>query len=198
MDAGIAAVEVWGAKKALDAAQKMKGDESAVIAVADEWRRAADSLTSTEQFLSKSWNDLTADWQGGAYEAFRWHMTRNATVASTNAEALAAAGEALLDLSLQVANAYNMAVDLTTLAAGRIEPALGGIRFMSNKKTDKPTITNALLDYVEAINKVDTNLRMAVDSQKVGLAKFASALVKLNTPGTFPANATNPKRWTPR
>ncbi|MFC6878238.1 MULTISPECIES: hypothetical protein [Actinomadura] len=193
---GIGVVEILGAKKALDAAAKMKGDENAVIAVADKWRAAGENVLDAEEPLSASWNSLSADWEGGAYSAYRWHMTRNGKVAEDNGTALFAAEAALLDLSLQVANAYNLAVDLTTLAASRIEPALGGFGWTSNKKDDKPTITKALLDYVEAINKVDTSLRTAVTTQKVGLARFTSELSKLREPGHFPENATNPKRWT--
>ncbi|TDD76532.1 hypothetical protein [Actinomadura rubrisoli] len=191
-------MEILGAKKALEAAQKIKGNENAVIAVADKWRSAGENVMNAEEPLATSWNSLTADWQGGAFEAYRWHMTRNGAVADANAAALFAAETALLDLSLQVANAYNLAVDLTTLAASRIQPALGGIGWTSNKKDDKPTIAKALADYVEAINKVDTSLRTAIVTQKVGLAKFASELSKLKRPGHFPENATNPKRWVHR
>ncbi|MBD2894540.1 hypothetical protein amrb99_34660 [Actinomadura sp. RB99] len=195
MNAGIGAVELWAAKQALDTAKKMKGDESAVIAVADKWRRAAERIRRAENSLSESWNSLSPDWSGGGYNAYRWHMTRNARIAEANSDALLAAGEALLDLALQVVSAYNAAVDLTTLAAGRIEPALGGMGWTSNKKDDKPTITNALIDYVEAVNKLDNDLRTAVAGQKVGLAKFASSLSKLNEPSILPKNATNPKVW---
>jgi hypothetical protein len=198
VDAGIAVVEVLGAKKALDTARLMKGDENAVIAVAAKWREAAKKVNNAEEPLNRSWNSLTADWEGGAYEAYRWHMTRNAKVADDNATALYAAEGALLDLSLQVANAYNLAVDLTTLAASRIGPALGGVGFISNKPDDKPTIAKALVDYVDAINKVDTSLRTAIVTQKVGLAKFASELSKLKQPGAFPERAENRKGWSYR
>lgn len=190
-------VEVLGAKKALDAAKKMKGNENAVIAVCEKWRTAGDALKDAEEPLNRSWNSLTADWSGGAYSAFRWHMSRNAEVAKENGLALLAAEDALLNLSLEVANAYNSAVDLTTLAASRIEPALGGIGWISNKKDDKPTIAKALVDYVEAVNKVDTSLRTAVAAQKVGLAKFATELARLRSPSKLEGNVTNPRRWIP-
>lgn len=172
-----------------------EGDEDAVISVSDKWRQAAQKLYKAEAPLNRSWNSLTADWEGGAYEAFHNHMQRNAQVSVDNASALLGAELALLDLSIQVANAYNLAVDLTTLAASMIEPALGRVGLTSTTNDDKPAISNALVDYVRSINKVDTDLRTALTTQKVGLAKFTSELSKLKPPGIFPTNAENPKRW---
>jgi hypothetical protein len=192
---GMGVVDVLGAKKALETAKLMKGNEDAVIEVADKWSEAAARLMAVEQPMSDSWNSLTADWEGGAYDAFVNHMRRNAKIAQDNSTALLAAENALLDLSLAVANSYNLAVDLTTLAASHIESALGHSGLISKMDPDKPAITDALLNYVEAINKVDTDLRTALTTQKVGLAKFAGALTQLNLPGEFPENAENPKRW---
>ncbi|MFC0037597.1 WXG100 family type VII secretion target [Actinomadura rayongensis] len=198
VDIGISTVEVLGAKKALDAAKRMKGDPEAILRVADKWRAAAQSVKDAEEPLFNAWNSLTADWTGGAYDAFRWHMTRNASVADLNAASLFAAEGALLDLALEVTNAYNLAVDLTTLAAGRIEPALSGLTWTSNKKADKPTISRALLDYVEAVNKVDTSLRTTLMTTKVGLARFKAELSKFRSPAEFPDGAGDPKRWLPK
>jgi hypothetical protein len=77
-------------------------------------------------------------------------MQRNAQVSVDNASALLGAELALLDLSIQVANAYNLAVDLTTLAASMIEPALGRVGLTSTTNDDKPAISNALVDYVRS------------------------------------------------
>ncbi|WP_433179468.1 hypothetical protein [Actinoallomurus sp. CA-150999] len=174
----------------------MKGDANGVIAVAEKWRKAAQNINDCENPLFTSSNSLASDWAGTAYVAFDKLMTRNIQVVSGNATALLAAEMALLDLSVQVTNTYNSAVDLTTLAASRIQPALGGIGITKTKSDDKPTILNALTDYVTAINEADTKLRAAINSQKVGLAKFANALTKLNVPAEMSSGTENPKHWT--
>jgi uncharacterized protein YukE len=193
VDEGINVVEMAAARKALETARKMKGDPDAVRAVAEKWRAAGQQVSDAKSPLHLSWADLLADWEGGAYDAFKENMSYNAQVAHENGTAILDAERDLLDLSLMVTNAYNKAVSLTTMAAEQIEPALGNI--FTGKKDDKRTITNALLGYVSAIGEAENSLRSAVSEQKAGLGRFATNLAKLQPPAEFPTNAENPKRW---
>jgi hypothetical protein len=79
---GMGVVDVLGAKKALETAKLMKGDEDAVIEAADKWSEAAARLTAAEQPMSDSWNSLTADWEGGAYDAFMESFRRTPRIPS--------------------------------------------------------------------------------------------------------------------
>ena len=193
---GVFAVNVFGALQAISTARKMKGDAGAVLTVAEKWRAAAGKINDCEKPLFMSYDSLTADWSGSAYTAYEKLMTRNSTVATGNAIALLAAETALLDLSIQVTNAYNSAVDLMTLAASKIQPALGSVGLTHTKADDKPTIAKALGEFVAAINEQDTKLRAAVNNQKVGLAKLANALTSLKSPAEVPSNVEDPHHWT--
>ncbi|GAA4618874.1 hypothetical protein GCM10023195_85110 [Actinoallomurus liliacearum] len=123
--AGVFVVNIMGGLTAIETAKKMKGDANAVLTAAEKWREAALKLSDCENPLFLASNALQSDWSGPAYSAFDKLMGRNMQVAGGNAAALLGAEMALLDLSVQVTNTYNSAVDLTTLAASRIQPALG-------------------------------------------------------------------------
>jgi hypothetical protein len=195
VDTGIAIAEIAAGYKALQGAQQLKGDEDAVIEAADMWRKAGEEMLHAEKPLGESWRRLTADWEGGAYDAFRWHMTANAKVAEDNSTALFNASNALLDLAVKVTDAYNRSVDLVIFAAERIEPAMGGIGLTSNDDPDKPTISAAVTDFIKAYYNVESALRTSITEEKVGLAKVAIEVSKLKEPSEFPPNATDPGKW---
>ncbi len=77
-------------------------DSGSVMAAADPWRRAHETLTQIHSALTTATGDATSTWQGSTSDAFHAHMTELAAKVSATAEHVNYTATALQTLSASI------------------------------------------------------------------------------------------------
>ncbi|MGW4809160.1 WXG100 family type VII secretion target [Kitasatospora sp. NPDC004272] len=77
-------------------------DSGSVMAAADPWRRAHETLTRIQAALTTATNDATSAWQGSTSDAFHQHMTMLAENVGTAAETTHYTATVLQELSASI------------------------------------------------------------------------------------------------